>query len=185
MTSRAEWIFGYGSLIWRPAFPFAERRWGFVRGFVRRFWQASPDHRGTPAVPGRVATLVPAPRHERCWGVAYQVPAGQLQSVLARLDLREVAGYRRRQVVVESGPGRAPLRPALLYTAEPGNPNFVGAAPLQAIAARVARCRGPSGDNAAYVLRLAEALRRAGVHDPELVVLARLVRGDVGADQPW
>jgi cation transport regulator ChaC len=50
---------GYASIIWRPDIDFVESHEGYVRGFVRRFWQASPDHRGTPASLGRVCTLVP------------------------------------------------------------------------------------------------------------------------------
>jgi cation transport regulator ChaC len=53
-------VFGYGSLVWRPSFAHVSRRCVFVRGWHRRFWQGSPDHRGTPARPGLVVTMVPA-----------------------------------------------------------------------------------------------------------------------------
>jgi hypothetical protein len=42
------WIFGYGSLLWYTNFPVERRLTGHLRGFARRFWQRSPDHRGTP-----------------------------------------------------------------------------------------------------------------------------------------
>ena len=47
------WIFGYGSLIWRPDFAFEESRIAVLMGWRRAFTQGSPDHRGTPRAPGR------------------------------------------------------------------------------------------------------------------------------------
>lgn len=163
--AQGPWIFGYGSLVWRPAFPFVERRAGFVRGWARRFWQASTDHRGVPEDPGRVVTLTAAPQ-TRCFGMAYRVAPADVTEVLAGLDHREKGGYRRVTIDVHVEGGEV-LPGALMYLATEDNPNYVGPAPLPEIAARVRRCVGPSGPNVEYVLRLAEALRAMGVAPDE------------------
>merc|ERR1711991_480947 len=53
-------IFGYASVIWKPGFSYLNKWWGYIKNYKRRFWQGSPDHRGPPRYPGRVATLLPA-----------------------------------------------------------------------------------------------------------------------------
>jgi len=169
--TRALWIFGYGSLVWRPAFPHVERRPGYVEGWSRRFWQGSTDHRGLPEAPGRVVTLVTEPR-ARCWGVAYRVDPRDRDAVLETLDRRERGGFERHEVPLGfRDPAHAPVR-ALVYVAGAGNPNYLGPAPLAEIAAQVRRSAGPSGSNREYVLRLAAALRALRAHDAHVFEVA-------------
>lgn len=169
-----EWVFGYGSLIWRPTFPFDERVVGWIDGWARRFWQGSTDHRGVPGAPGRVVTLVRA-RGVRCAGVAYRLPPEQRGEILASLDHREKGGYERHVVDVHVEARAAPLE-ALVYIATESNPEYLGPAAPAAIAAQVRGANGPSGSNAEYVLRLADALRAIDASDDHVDALAEALR---------
>lgn len=170
------WIFGYGSLVWRPAFPYAERRPGHIFDFERRFWQRSTDHRGTPEAPGRVVTLVEAPG-ARCGGVGYRVDDRVMAEVLADLDHREKNGYRRVIAPLYLDGEGAEVERALVYIAGPDNPHYAGPAPVGEIAAVAARARGPSGENRDYVVELARALRRIGYRDTHVDAVAAAVDG--------
>lgn len=178
MTSgdtRAHWVFGYGSLVWRPAFAHVERVEGFIEGFARRFWQASPDHRGMPEAPGRVVTLVPE-AGARCHGVAYRLAPAQATEILAALDHREQNGYARHLVRVHAE-GRV-IDGAIVWIATADNPSYLGPLSVAEIARVVRTAAGPSGPNREYVERLAEALAAMNgldAHVAELVdELARL-----------
>ncbi|MEM7410711.1 MAG: gamma-glutamylcyclotransferase [Myxococcota bacterium] len=166
------WIFGYGSLIWRPAFAFEERRPARIPDYARRFWQGSPDHRGTRAAPGRVVTLA-AEAGAWCGGMAYRVSAPAWDAVLAQLDDRESGGFERVGVPVVFDD--APAVAGLTYVAPEANGNFLGPAEPEEIATQVCRSRGMSGTNTEYVLRLAEALRDLGERDAHVETVAALV----------
>ncbi len=169
------WLFAYGSLIWRPGFGYQERVRGFVRGYQRRFWQASTDHRGTPEAPGRVVTLVPEPEAE-CWGLAYRIDEAALETVMSHLDLREKGGYQRLELeFICKDRSRTGALQTVAYMAPPNNDNYLGEAPLVEIAEQVRTSRGPSGHNVEYVLELAEALSELGVEDAHVFELANLV----------
>ncbi|KAF2270767.1 ChaC-domain-containing protein [Lojkania enalia] len=123
------WLFGYGSLIWKPPPHYDKRIPGYIEGYVRRFWQTSEDHRGTPEAPGRVATLIDrshwetltdhhAPT-ERVWGAAYHIPASRVPEVRAYLDIREINGYSIQFTPFHPAPFTATI------SSPPSSPSFL------------------------------------------------------------
>lgn len=151
------WIFGYGSLIWKPNFPFIQKKPAILTGWVRRFYQASPDHRGTKVCPGRVVTLLPDPT-EKCYGMAYQIANTHREKVLNYLDIREQKGYSLlTEQIVLLGVGSVP---ALVYIAATDNPHYIGPESPKDIAAQITKCTGPSGSNLEYFLQLRTALQK-------------------------
>ena len=163
------WVFGYGSLIWRPDFPFLDRRPAAVDGWARRFWQGSHDHRGVPDAPGRVATLVRAPG-ETCMGMAYRIE----HAVFDHLDYREKNGYERVAVSMDlEGAGAVD---GVVYIAPLDNHAFLGDVPIEEMARQIRRSVGPSGRNVDYLLELADALRGLRADDAHVFALEAAVR---------
>ncbi len=171
------WIFGYGSLIFRPDFPYLERRRAFAIGWARRFWQGSPDHRGVPEAPGRVVTLV-ATEGAICGGAAYRIDPRGASEILSALDAREQAGFERARLALYAEPTddrEAAFAEAVTYVASPSNPHYAGELDEERLAAWIREARGPSGANADYARELSAALRALGIHDPHVErVVARL-----------
>ena len=187
------WIFGYGSLCWKADYPCEETFVGRVRGYRRLFAQRSTDHRGTPEAPGLVATLVSDAELEELemrapdecaaassvCGVCYRVGKDDVAKVLSDLDFREKGGYTRDLVEVAPAKGVGPAVRALLYTANPANPNFFPVClteSLDAAAQIIARAHGPSGPNDEYLYRLSDFLDSVEERDEHVLGLTARVR---------
>lgn len=152
------WLFGYGSLIYLVDFPFLESRPASIRGWSRRFWQGSHDHRGTEKNPGRVVTLIEED-NALCGGLAYLVEA----PVFRQLDQREKNGYLRVSTEMTFDDGSQVV--GLTYIATPDNEAWLGEASEYEIARHIRAAAGPSGSNRDYLLELAVALRELGLQD--------------------
>ncbi|VDN14099.1 unnamed protein product [Dibothriocephalus latus] len=147
------YIFGYGSLIWKPNITYSRSWVGYIEGYHRRFYQGTTTHRGTPEWPGRVATLVPARNaHTRVWGVTYEIQGRRdIDAALEHLAEREMitGGYRFDEVdfvarkltfATADSPedewskdltAESARLSVQVYIAEPGNPQYIGDAPLE------------------------------------------------------
>ena len=101
------WVFGYGSLMWNPGFPYEEAHHAMLTGYHRRLCVYSTEYRGTPERPGLVFGL---DQGGSCEGVAFFVPALWRETTLHYLAERElITGVYRlahRTVEIEDGSGR-------------------------------------------------------------------------------
>ncbi|XP_052831937.1 putative glutathione-specific gamma-glutamylcyclotransferase 2 isoform X1 [Octopus bimaculoides] len=174
------WVFGYGSLIWKVDFPYKSKLVGYIKGYVRRFWQGSEDHRGVPEKPGRVVTLVQSDNPEAIvWGVAYEIASEDAESVRNHLDYREKGGYK--SVTVQFHPisteNKSPFE-LTLYIGTEDNPFFLGPASMDEMAKQIAEAEGRSGRNRDYLFNLADAMRTLvpGADDVHLFQLEAKVR---------
>lgn len=169
----ALWVFGYGSLIWRPDMPYVCAYWATAHHWARRFWQGSHDHRGTVQAPGRVLTLVPL-HNAHCEGRVFGIPESEKQETLAALDYREKNGYQRCELPVLTEELGEVM--ALTYVAPEHNEAWLGEASLQCISKHIDGAEGPSGTNRDYVLSLHEALQSQGIDDEHISAIAQTLQ---------
>lgn len=166
------WVFGYGSLIWRPGFPFAERGKARLAGYHRSLCVRSYVHRGTPERPGLVFGL---DRGGSCIGMAFRVEAALADATIAYLRERELVTHVYRETIlpVRLADGR-PVR-ALTYVVDRGHAQYAGRIDAHEAAAIVKRSHGRSGANVDYVTAALAEIRTLGLKDNWLEeVVARL-----------
>jgi glutathione-specific gamma-glutamylcyclotransferase len=158
------WVFGYGSLMWRPGFDFRERLPARLSGAHRALCVYSWVHRGTEAVPGLVLGL---DRGGSCRGVAFRIAAAKRTTVIDYLRERELVTdvYREVWRSVAVGNDLRPVK-ALTYVVDRNHRQYAGALAPDEVLAYVRRGRGRSGDNTEYVLNTAGHLRQIGIRDP-------------------
>jgi cation transport protein ChaC len=163
------WVFGYGSLMWRPGFPAVERRRGHLFGYHRSLCVMSHVHRGTPERPGLVLGL---DRGGRCHGVAFRVAAHEAEATVQYLREREqvTSVYVERRLPVRLEDGQRIQ--ALAYVVDRRHRQYAGRLPADELVRFVRQGHGISGANPDYVRSTHDHLVAMGVVDP---TLARLV----------
>lgn len=171
--TRTLWVFGYGSLMWQPGFPFVEMRHARLFGYHRSFCIYSLHYRGTPERPGLVLGLA---RGGTCQGVAFRVADTDAAAVRSYLHARElIYGVYREAILTavidgEQGPA---LVDVLTFIAETGHPSFAGTRVSMARRSAIIRAaRGKAGSNLSYFVATLSKLRELGISQPDLERLA-------------
>ena len=171
-TDEDIWIFGYGSLMWNPAFHYAERRPGLIHGWHRSFCLWTPLGRGAPENPGLVLAL---DRGGSCRGIAYRITAHDRETELPLLWQREMVadGYNPRWVTVH---GDASDVRAITWVINPTGERYAGKLPLETLARTLATASGRLGSNRDYLENTVAHLDELGIGERPLHAIRDRVR---------
>jgi len=172
------WVFGYGSLMWRPGFGYLEWVPAKLIGLHRALCVFSFVHRGTPERPGLVLGL---DRGGMCRGIAYRVAAAARAATVDYLRSREqvtsVYVETMRQIELEDETRRR-VR-ALCYTVDRSHVQYAGRLTLAESLHHVRQGHGQSGANRDYVLETVRALEALGYRETDLHLLAKQLQAGV------
>jgi glutathione-specific gamma-glutamylcyclotransferase len=159
------WIFGYGSLMWRPDFIFAERVKARLAGYHRSLCIYSHHYRGTPEKPGLVLGL---DRGGSCVGIAFRIEPELWPKVLDAVRKRELVSgvYVETSVRLLLADGRQPR--AVTYLADRAHSQYAGKLTRPAMLDRVRHCSGAAGPNVDYVRNTHQHLLAIGISDANL-----------------
>ncbi len=177
------WIFGYGSLMWRPGFDYLERVPARLIGLHRALCVYSFVHRGTPERPGLVLGL---DRGGMCRGIAFRVAAKLREKTIAYLRAREqvttVYLETVRRIELEEQ-ARRQVR-ALCFIVDRSHVQYAGRLSLTECVHHVREGHGSSGPNREYVLETVHALEALGYRETELHLIAERLKGPQSAVGP-
>lgn len=177
------WLFGYGSLIWRPETAFVERRPATARGWHRRFclgWDYR--FRGNQSEPGLMLAL---DRGGQCKGMTYRLPEEGLEAELHKLIRREMSTvpsafpWRWIDLVTDTGPIRA-----LAFAMNRNSGRYIADLTDEQLAEILARAVGFRGSMAEYLHATVSKLEELGIHDRNLWRLQALVADRIDATHP-
>jgi len=166
------WVFGFGSLIWNPAFHFAERRTALVHGFHRQFCLWAKAGRGSPERPGLMLAIE---RGGSCHGVAYRIDRRHLKTELDVVWRREMltGAYRPVWVTARTPDG---IEHAIAFAANRGHERYVRGLDAGETARLLATGQGPLGSCCDYLFDTVAHLRQLGIRDRRLEALECRVR---------
>jgi cation transport protein ChaC len=171
------WVFGYGSLMWRPGFDFVEQVPARLIGEHRALCVYSFVHRGTPEKPGLVLGL---DRGGACRGIAFRVAEENRAATVANLRAREqvTSVYREvmRSVWLENDARQRVS--ALTYVVDRGHVQYAGRLSLHEQLSHVRQSHGQSGANRDYVTSTVKAIEAQGFRDTQLHRLAMMLHDD-------
>jgi cation transport protein ChaC len=168
------WVFGYGSLMWRPGFAFVEQASARLIGEHRALCVYSFDHRGTPEKPGLVLGL---DRGGACRGIAFRVAAKRRDDTVDYLRSREQTTHVYREVMRSvwlENEARQRVS-ALAYVVDRGHVQYAGRLSLAEQLRHVLQGHGQSGVNRDYVLATVKAIEAEGFRDTQLHRLATML----------
>ena len=172
------WIFGYGSLMWRPGFDFIRSEPAVVRGYHRRLCVYSFVHRGTPEQPGLVLGL---DRGGSCHGMGFEIAPGKWEDTLNYLRAREqvtmVYVEKRKTISLLSNGQQVE---AVTYVVDRKHRQYTGHLDDADLAIHVRRGQGVSGHCIDYVMNTVSHLREMKIRDDTLERLAQRL-GDQAA----
>lgn len=164
----AEWVFGYGSLMWKPGFAFEQSCQAWLHGYHRSLCVYSWVHRGTEERPGLVFGL---DNGGACKGIAFRFIREREADILSYLDARELVTdvYQRKRLIIRTEQGRVP---AWCYVVRRDHAQYAGKLPEPELLARIENSQGRSGHNRDYVLSTVAHLEELGVKDAVLKAVA-------------
>ena len=174
------WLFGCGSLIWRPETAFEEKRTAVARGWRRRFclgWDYR--FRGSRKQPGLMMAL---DRGGQCSGVVYRLPEAGLEAELDKLIRREMSmvpsafPWRWIKVVTSQGP-----LVALTFAMDRANRRYINGLSEDELADVLATACGFRGSMAEYLFQTVSKLEELGFHDRSLWRLQEMVAAKIEA----
>jgi glutathione-specific gamma-glutamylcyclotransferase len=177
------WVFGYGSLMWRPGFEFIEQVPARLIGEHRALCVYSFDHRGTPEKPGLVLGL---DRGGACRGVAFRVASMLRGMTVEYLRGREQTTNVYREVLRSVWLANDPRQrvSALTYVVDRGHVQYAGRLSLAEQLRLVQQGHGRSGNNRDYVLSTVRSIEAQGFRDEQLHRLALMLHNDAHSLHP-
>lgn len=167
-----EWIFGYGSLMWRPGFRYLEQYPARLDGYHRAPCIYSHHHRGTLDVPGLVLGL---DRGGYCLGIAFKIDIKDRPQIIDYLYEREMIGYAYKPACVDLVMQENRVS-AYTFIADPEHEQYAGDLGQERAARIIMQAQGISGLNRDYLLNTVHKLEQEGFAEPELTALRHRVR---------